>query len=123
MKEKKVSSKKVKPKSKKEESAKKDASAKKEAASKPKTKSTKGKKISQKKQAKAISDIAKKWKVLNDKMGDQEGLVYDVGSDYKAGDAIEHEIFGRGYAIAVKNNRVHMIFKDRQNILICNVKG
>lgn len=67
-------------------------------------------------------EIARKWKILNDKTGDIKGQVYKIESTYMVEDIIDHKQFGRGYIIDVKNNRLHVLFQSSLKFLISNYK-
>ncbi|MBE8222025.1 MAG: hypothetical protein HAW60_04765 [Bdellovibrionales bacterium] len=67
-------------------------------------------------------EIARKWKILNDKTGDVKGKSYKIESTYQIEDIIDHKQFGRGYIIDVKNNRLHVLFQNSLKFLISNYK-
>lgn len=67
-------------------------------------------------------EIARKWKILNDKTGDIKGQAYKIESTYSVEDIIDHKQFGRGYIIDVKNSRLHVLFQNSLKFLISNYK-
>ncbi|MBE8162796.1 MAG: hypothetical protein HAW63_02270 [Bdellovibrionaceae bacterium] len=67
-------------------------------------------------------EIARKWKILNDKTGGTKGQAYKISNTYAVEDIIDHKEFGRGYIIDIKNNRLHVLFQNALKFLISNYK-
>lgn len=67
-------------------------------------------------------EIARKWKILNDKTGSTKAQSYKIENKYAAEDIIDHKQFGRGYIIDVKNKRLHVLFQNSLKFLISDYK-
>lgn len=67
-------------------------------------------------------EIARKWKILNDKTGSAKAKNYQIENTYSVEDIIEHKQFGRGYIIDVKNKRLHVLFQNSLKFLISEHK-
>ena len=68
-------------------------------------------------------DALKEWEQIIQTSTKDEFVPYAMDKSFKKGDKITHKAFGEGGVLQmVGENKINVLFKEGQKLLICNVK-
>ena len=95
-------------------------SKKKTPAQKATKKTTSTKLAIEKKEEKQKKDHQKAWENLYKKAKDIRPVPFRMSNSFSAKTAIKHPIFGWGWIVSNKNDRLHVMFKDKNRMLLSN---
>ena len=74
----------------------------------------------EKKEEKQQKEHEKKWENLYKKAKDVKPATFRLSNAFSAKTALKHPIFGWGWIISNKNDRLQVMFKDKTRVLLSN---